>query len=286
MASDDPTPSHAAEDAGADDVPVPAIMKPKAGRSFRKRKAAAAFDAGEAAPAPEVEAEAVATVHAMRALQKQRQRHRGVTLEAKGELDLEDQVGREDAEPGDVAAVLDATFTQQTEGGDVDPNMLRYIEEEMGTITDETDAPAKPVAKDADSELYETPAFLLQRKMAAGQPEEDREDAQRWLAGIEEVQLGAEEKLINYEETERAKAQMLARLESRMRRSANRDRSSDAPRHVSEPLPGNFTSNFHHHRKSFAMAQRPNGFKQNNLHQGGPPGGGRGAGGGGRGRGY
>lgn len=240
-----------ADTSGAEEEEVAVIRKPKS-RSFRKRRADA-----EPEPDASLEPEALSSLHAMRTLQRQRARARGVALDAKGELDLEDQIGGEsaDEEPGDVAAVLGATFTQQTEGGDVDPNMLRYIEEAMGK-----DPNAKPGAPggtadalDDEAELYKTPAFLLARKPKLSEQAADHEDAQRWLAGIEEVQLSTEEKLLNIEHTEKAKAKMLEKLESRMKRSVQGGGgggSFGGRGGGDSVLPGNFTSNFHHHRKS------------------------------------
>jgi hypothetical protein len=253
----------------ADEVPVP-VFKPRPGRSFRKRRAEVEPDI-EADAA--LEPESLASLHAMRTLQRGRQRARGVILEAKGELELEDQIGAgddESEEPGDVAAVLGATFTQQTDAGDVDPNMLRYIEEAMGKDTSKGSAGGGAGGSgggdgvvDEEAELYKTPEFMLAatKKSAIADEVRDREDAQRWLTGIEEVQLSTEDKLFNIEQTERAKAKMLERLESKMRRTSayhERERGQgqdrgERPEH--NALPGNFTSNFHMHRKSKSPAR-------------------------------
>lgn len=238
----------------SDEAGEEAVFKRPSGRgSFRKRRAA---DEPSTDAAPALDPESSASLLAMRALQRGRQRARGVALEAKGELDLEDQLGADVEEaPGDVAAVLTNTFTQQTEGGDVDPNMLRYIEEAMGTGGAAGDGPSAADAfDDEDAELYKTPEFLLaaSRKSAIADEARDREDAQRWLAGIEEVQLSTEEKLLNVEQTERAKSKMLDRLASKMKRSHDRGPGDRGPGERGEhnALPGNFTSNFHMHRKS------------------------------------
>jgi len=243
-----------------DDEPVLMKPRPAGARSFRKRPAPSDLGAEDS---PVAEAGASTSLQAMRTLQRNRQRACGVTLEAKGEVDPEEQAGAEpgEEEPGDVAAVLDATFTQQTEGGDVDPNMLRYIEEAMGKDPSAEGGSAADALDDEEAELYKTPEFLLARKNAAAK-EDQEEDAQRWLAGIEEVEVSVHEKLYNVEQTEKAKAKMLDKLESKMRKSAvqqGRGEQTGGGAREATALPGNFGSNYHMHRKSFAMAQRPGG---------------------------
>lgn len=251
-----------------EDSARPAFSKPKGGRSFRKRKVDADESDAVGSAAPEqAEPEQLSSLQAMRELQRQRQRQRGVTLEAKGELDIDEQVGRDgvaNEEPGDVAAVLDATFTQQTEAGDVDPNMLKYIEEAMGTRQDgDGDEAAGGAPDDDEDELYTTPAFLQPKPSAQAAAQGDREDAQRWLAGIEEVALSVEDKLCNVEATERAKAKMLDKLEAKMRRGTThpQERSGgpggSANQRDQPALPGNFTSNFAMHRKSARTGRIP-----------------------------
>ena len=67
----------------------------------------------------------------MRELQKQRQRARGVTLEAKGVDEEADALADGAAVEEKVDHSLDSTFTSQVDSGEVDPNMLKYIEEQM-----------------------------------------------------------------------------------------------------------------------------------------------------------
>ena len=93
-----------------------------------------------------------------------------------------------------------------------DPNMLRYVEEELAkrragdaTTRDDVraDAPA-PTPRDEDS-LWDVPANL------AATRREDDESAARHMTGIVEVQLPMEYKMRNIEETERAKRAILER---------------------------------------------------------------------------
>ena len=91
-----------------------------------------------------------------------------------------------------------------------DPNMLRYIEQELakrrGAGGDEGGDGAGPSgggAKSAEERLWDTPDELRMKKT------EGEETADRWLTGIVEVQLPADYKIKNIEATERAKAKML-----------------------------------------------------------------------------
>ena len=92
-----------------------------------------------------------------------------------------------------------------------DPHMLQYVEAELAkrrqasgvsdvsTTGDDANRRAPPAA----ASLWETPAAL------ASAPRETEDSADRYLTGIVEVQLPAEVKFRNIEETERAKAELL-----------------------------------------------------------------------------
>ena len=68
----------------------------------------------------------------MRELQRQRQRTKGVALDIRAEGGAaEEGGGEEGGDAGDGGAGLDSTFTAQADASEVDPNMLRYIEEQM-----------------------------------------------------------------------------------------------------------------------------------------------------------
>jgi len=94
-----------------------------------------------------------------------------------------------------------------------DPNMLRYIEQELakrrGAGGDEGGDGAGTSgggAKSAEERLWDTPDELRVKKT------EGEETADRWLTGIVEVQLPADYKIKNIEATERAKAKMLEKI--------------------------------------------------------------------------
>ena len=67
----------------------------------------------------------------MRELQKQRQRAKGVTLAAKGMLDEVDEALASEGRGRRRRLWPDSTFTSQTDSGEIDHNMLKYIEEQM-----------------------------------------------------------------------------------------------------------------------------------------------------------
>ncbi|KAL3918080.1 MAG: hypothetical protein SGPRY_006148 [Prymnesium sp.] len=143
------------------------------------------------------------SISLMRELQRQRQRAKGVTLDVKCSTETEEIAEGEDTEDHG----LENTFTAQTEGGDVDPNMLKYIEEQMARQGGEGERPAGAVA-DEEDELYTTPAHLLGKVQSTEAAE--LEDANRWLAGIQEVTVSTEDKMANIEQTEMAKRRMMA----------------------------------------------------------------------------
>ena len=131
-----------------------------------------------------------------------------------------------------------------------DPHMLQYVEAELakrrqasggepsGVAETAEDAPKPPPS----AELWETPAAL------AAAPRDDEESADRYLTGIVEVQLPAEVKFRNIEETERAKAELLKKQRRRDFRGTGAGGSLAAG--------GNFSSNFALHKKQLAAAQK------------------------------
>ena len=179
----------------------------------------------------------------MKELQRQRKREKGVTLELKGT----DGAPVEKLDPDDEARDmnLDNTFTAQTDAGEVDPNMLKYIEEQMEKGED--GAPKRANAFDADDEeLFATPAHLKRMKSDINLTE--AEDAGRWLAGIVEVQVAPEDKMAAIEATENAKRKL---MEARAKRGAPMPSAMD--------IPSNFNSNFHKHRREGAQMIKSKG---------------------------
>ncbi|KAL1528544.1 hypothetical protein AB1Y20_009887 [Prymnesium parvum] len=212
------------------------FKKPARKASIRKRDR----EAEEAALA-EVSSSSISLT---REIQRQRQRAKGIALEVKSTGESEDK-GQPDKldEHG-----LENTFTAQTDGGDVDPNMLRYIEEQMQRQNQSNERGGGAAVDDEDG-LYTTPAHLRGKVLSTEAAE--LEDANRWLAGIQEVSLPAEDKMANIEQTELAKRKMMAAKAAAT--------SADASWKMS--IPGNFNSNFHQHRREFTQvtAKKPEG---------------------------
>ncbi|EPS62120.1 hypothetical protein M569_12673, partial [Genlisea aurea] len=115
-----------------------------------------------------------------------------------------------DKADGDAAAekddlVLQDTFAQETAVVVEDPNMLKYIDQELARkrgkhIAASDDNQADNDVKRAEDELYRIPEHLkVKRKRGSG------ESTTQWTTGIAEIQLPIEYKLRNIEETEAAK---------------------------------------------------------------------------------
>lgn len=98
--------------------------------------------------------------------------------------------------------VLQDTFAQETAVMVEDPNMLRYVEQELakkkGKNIDEANQVENDI-KHAEDELYKIPDHLKVKRRNS------EESSTQWTTGIAEVQLPIEYKLRNIEETEAAK---------------------------------------------------------------------------------
>eukprot|EP01012_Entosiphon_sulcatum_P003195 TRINITY_DN10926_c0_g1_i2.p4 TRINITY_DN10926_c0_g1~~TRINITY_DN10926_c0_g1_i2.p4 ORF type:complete len:166 (-),score=59.42 TRINITY_DN10926_c0_g1_i2:4-501(-) len=89
---------------------------------------------------------------------------------------------------------------------------------------------SKPKFLSLDHQAMEIPAHLQQRRAS-----EPLEDANRWLTGIQEIQLPLEYKIRNVEVTEQARQRAMLRA------------TSNNPLH--SKAPANFNSNFLHHKR-------------------------------------
>mmetsp|Transcript_1859 Transcript_1859/g.2611 ORF Transcript_1859/g.2611 Transcript_1859/m.2611 type:complete len:281 (-) Transcript_1859:118-960(-) len=179
-------------------------------------------------------------------LQKRRKKEKGVTTDtlsgfaAKG-LQLI-QVYEEDQD--DEMEALGDTFANETAVTEEDPNMEKYIEEEVrkrrglaGGGGEEGLLRATTEVQDLQADLYRIPDNLKVRKPI----EEDGSD--RWMTGIVEVQLPVAHRLQNIEATEKAKASMLD--SQKMRRFGN-----TGPK--TTPLPASLSANYSLHRSHFS----------------------------------
>ncbi|KAL1341310.1 hypothetical protein HN51_027793 [Arachis hypogaea] len=143
-------------------------------------------------------------------LQKQRERKSGIP--ANPSLQVQTAIGsglaaksaeKNDGDGGDKdELVLQDTFAQETAVMVEDPNMVKYIEQELakkrGRKIDEADQVENEL-KRAEDELYKIPEHLKVKRRNS------EESSTQWTTGIAEVQLPIEYKLKNIEETEAAK---------------------------------------------------------------------------------
>lgn len=169
------------------------------GKRFRKRNAP---EAGEQSDDDE---EIRSTLEEVKFLQKQRERSNGVVANQLGQPagGANSNVAEKgEGEGENEEQVLQDTFAQETAVTIEDPNMLKYIEQEMakkrGRETSEVGEEVKPPEVD----LYVIPEHLKVRKRNG------EESSTQWTTGIAEVQLPVEYKLKNIEETEAAKKQL------------------------------------------------------------------------------
>ncbi|CAK9142136.1 unnamed protein product [Ilex paraguariensis] len=98
--------------------------------------------------------------------------------------------------------VLQDTFAQETAVMVEDPNMLRYVEQELAKKRGKNMDAANQVENDikhAEDQLYKIPEHLKVKRRNS------KETSTQWTTGIAEVQLPIEYKLRNIEDTEAAK---------------------------------------------------------------------------------
>ncbi|KAK9676971.1 hypothetical protein RND81_11G113100 [Saponaria officinalis] len=167
-------------------------------KNFRKRK----VDDEENASDDE---ETRLALEEVKLLQKQRERKSGIPATNPVTLptSLIAKIGDKAVADGDKEElVLQDTFAQETAVMVEDPNMLKFIEQELakkrGKNNDTTDDTANKMI-DAEDELYKIPEHLKVTK------KNSEESSTQWTTGIAEIQLPIEYKLKNIEETEAAK---------------------------------------------------------------------------------
>lgn len=137
-------------------------------------------------------------------LQKQRERRSGIPANTTPQSSTEVvKLGDKVEVDGDKEElVLQDTFAQETAVMVEDPNMLKYIEQELakqrGKNINAADHSENEL-KRAEEELYKIPDHLKVKKRNS------EESSTQWTTGIAEIQLPIEYKLKNIEETEAAK---------------------------------------------------------------------------------
>ncbi|KAI3449314.1 hypothetical protein Pfo_005979 [Paulownia fortunei] len=143
------------------------------------------------------------TLEEVKFLQRQREKKSGIPALLTPTSGLARNVN--DKSEGDVEKddlVLQDTFAQETAVMVEDPNMLRYVEQELAKKRGKNIDVENQVENDvkrAEDELYKIPEHLKVKRRSS------EENSTQWTTGIAEVQLPIEYKLRNIEETEAAK---------------------------------------------------------------------------------
>ncbi|KAL5717213.1 Protein COP1 SUPPRESSOR 2 [Ranunculus cassubicifolius] len=135
-------------------------------------------------------------------LQKQRERKSGISAMPILPSVAPKSSEKTDGEGEKEELVLQDTFAQETAVMDEDPNMLKYVEQELAKKKGkniETVDQVENDLKNAEDELYVIPDHLKVKKRNS------EESSTQWTTGIAEIQLPIEYKLKNIEETEVAK---------------------------------------------------------------------------------
>ncbi|KAL0800604.1 hypothetical protein Bca101_055779 [Brassica carinata] len=179
-------------------------MPPK--RNFRKRpleEEEEEDDQSKAASSEEEEKRRLA-LEEVKFLQKLRERKLGIPAlsTAQNSMGKGKPAEKAEAEGEKEELVLQDTFAQETAVLIEDPNMVKYVEQELAKKRGKSLEDAEEVEnelKRVEDELYKIPDHLKVKKRSS------EESSTQWTTGIAEVQLPIEYKLKNIEETEAAK---------------------------------------------------------------------------------
>ncbi|KAF3326074.1 Hepatocellular carcinoma-associated antigen 59 [Carex littledalei] len=142
--------------------------------------------------------------------------------------------------------VLQDTFAQETAVTIEDPNMMRYVEQELAKRRGKEVDASEEEGKDQVDELYVVPDHLKVKKRNS------EESSTQWTTGIAEVQLPIEYKLRNIEETEAAKKQL---QEKRLASKTKSDLS----------IPASYSADYIHRGRDYAEKLRrehPESYKE------------------------
>lgn len=178
-------------------------------KNFRKRSIREEDDDDDDLLHKEDEEERRLALEEVKLLQKQRERKSGIpanppTLQTSNATAgvLPKVIDKNDADGDKEELVLQDTFAQETAVLVEDPNMVKYVEQELakkrGKNIDATDQVENEL-KRAEDELYRIPDHLKVKRRNS------EESSTQWTTGIAEIQLPIEYKLRNIEETEAAK---------------------------------------------------------------------------------
>ncbi|XVF22229.1 hypothetical protein REPUB_Repub12eG0155500 [Reevesia pubescens] len=173
-------------------------------RNFRKRSIQEDEGDDPAATKSDDEEDRRLALEEVKFLQKQRERKLGIpaiaTVQTRDILSKITEKVEPDGEKEEL--VLQDTFAQETAVLVEDPNMVKYVEQELakkrGRNMDDKNEVENDITR-AEDELYKIPEHLKVKKRNS------EESSTQWTTGIAEIQLPIEYKLKNIEETEAAK---------------------------------------------------------------------------------
>ncbi|KAK8711452.1 hypothetical protein V6N13_146734 [Hibiscus sabdariffa] len=178
-------------------------MLKKNNKNFRKRSSQEDEGDDPSAKSDDEEDRRLA-LEEVKFLQKQRERKSGIpaipTVQTGGVVAKVTEKSDADGEKEEL--VLQDTFAQETAVLVEDPNMIKYVEQELAKKRGRNMNEKNEVENDltrAEDELYKIPEHLKVKKRNS------EESSTQWTTGIAEVQLPIEYKLRNIEETEAAK---------------------------------------------------------------------------------
>ncbi|KAF6163460.1 hypothetical protein GIB67_029309 [Kingdonia uniflora] len=178
-------------------------MPPK--RNFRKRTHE---EDDETNNPSEDEEERRLALEEVKFLQKQRERRTGIpaiitsSAQTVGGVALKTTEKNDHGDGEKEELVLQDTFAQETAVLIEDPNMVKYVEQELAKKRGKNIESENQIENDlkrAEDELYVIPEHLKVKK------KNSEESSTQWTTGIAEIQLPIEYKLRNIEETEAAK---------------------------------------------------------------------------------
>lgn len=212
-----------------------------------------------------VDEEVSSNLEEVKVLQKQRARVKGTQTDLLAQAISSAQAAAAapapvattaEGEEGGEELVLQDTFAQETAVLVEDPNMVKYVEQELakrrGLAGDGQDAAAD--AKSAEDELYKIPEHLKVKQSALD------EGSSAWTTGIAEVALPIDFKLKNIEETEAAKKAL-----------QQRGHQIGRQRPPTSTLPASFSADYHQRGRDFAQKLRKDLPPDNRAQRSGPP---------------
>lgn len=174
-------------------------------KNFRKRPLVEDDEVGNAIESEDDEERRMA-LEEVKFLQKQRERKSGIPAILTPQMTASGAapklIDKMEGEGEKEELVLQDTFAQETAVMVEDPNMLKYVEQELAKKKGKNIDAANQVENDlkrAEDELYIIPEHLKVKKRNS------EESSTQWTTGIAEIQLPIEYKLKNIEETEAAK---------------------------------------------------------------------------------